>query len=103
MVTLQLGNGTAFTAIQRFLITPGTWYHAVATWDGANMKIYINGTQQGVAVAFTGIVYDAGNVMTTIGGNNSSGNRWNGAIDDARIYNRVLSASEISALYSGGK
>jgi prepilin-type N-terminal cleavage/methylation domain-containing protein len=104
LFTLQLGNGTAFTALQRFTVMPGIWYHVVATWDGANIKIYVNGTQQGAAMAFTGFAYDAGNVITTIGGNNTnSSNRWNGSSDDVRIYNRALSAAEIQAMYNAGK
>jgi hypothetical protein len=28
---------------------------------------------------------------------------WNGLIDDVRIYNRALSATQIAAMYAGGK
>jgi len=38
-----------------------------------------------------------------IGRNTFSVSYWNGMIDDARLYNRALSAGEVKQLYLAGK
>jgi hydrogenase maturation factor HypE len=70
-----------------------TWTHLAATYDGANMRIYVNGVQVGSRA-------QTGNMLTSnrtlrIGGNSIWGEYFNGLIDDVRVYNRALSATEI--------
>jgi len=73
-----------------------TWYHVALVWDsGANNVIgYLNGTQvfnesnTTWTTSFTNVVIGAGFL----------GRFWNGKMDDVHIYNRALSASEISTL-----
>lgn len=36
-------NNTSKLAVASVNITSNTWYHMVGTWDGTNMKIYLNG------------------------------------------------------------
>jgi hypothetical protein len=80
-------------------IQANTWYHVVMALDGSyNMRMYINGVQQGTTP-------NSGSITGTplvfrIGGSLDSGNTFPGAIDDVRIYNRVLSADEIKELYN---
>jgi len=78
-------------------ISSDTWYHLVATIDtNANLICYLNGsTVQSLSLAD----YFSSFEKIHIGG--YSGNYlWKGYIDDVRIYNKVLSATEISALYA---
>jgi len=75
------------------------WHHAVGTFDGLNIKIYVDGTLSGTTPAVTSIVYLAGAIAIGRDGDNSA-NYWNGAIDDVRIYNYVMSAQEITQLYN---
>jgi len=84
----------------------GNWHHIVATYSGITGigKIYIDGN---VAVTSTGNQYKMQHSDTTlfIGGfTGSMGEEegFKGSIDDVRIYDRVLSVSEISALYNEG-
>jgi hypothetical protein len=58
--------------------------------------MYINGVQIGSLNATGNIV--SSTAPLTIGGNRVWGEFFNGAIDDVRIYNRALSASEIQSL-----
>lgn len=85
----------------------GSWCHVVVLWNGSGSSastdviMYINGSQAGHAFGQNSSgnkVPDASNNIY-IGGSNSA---LNGAIDDVRIYNRVLGATEISALYAAG-
>lgn len=78
-------------------VTANSWYHIAYTFDGTNLKIYING-----------IVSDESAQSWGVGGVNLIGSRdattgaINGTMDEVRIYNRALEQSEITALYNSG-
>ena len=73
------------------------WTHLAFTYDGVTLRIFKDGSQS-AQFAVTGDVV-ASSLATVIGNVNDSDNRhWNGLIDDVRIYNRALSASEIADL-----
>jgi hypothetical protein len=76
-------------------LTLNAWTHIATTYDGANMRFYINGVLVATR-AQTGNIA-VGNQALRIGGNNVSGEFFNGLIDEVRIYNRALSAAEITA------
>ena len=82
-----------------------TWVHVVGVYDKALgvIKIYVNGIP-GTSDTYSSNINITANSRNIIGsiGNNPSQYYWNGLIDDVRIYNRALSADEISALYSAG-
>jgi Concanavalin A-like lectin/glucanases superfamily len=88
------------------ILTANTWYHVVVNARGANdMDFYINGTKN------NNCIYD-GSANTMVFG--TQGNQQNGALgfylygnsvfegamDDYRIYKKVLSPSEILTLYN---
>ncbi|MBI5405797.1 LamG domain-containing protein [Candidatus Kaiserbacteria bacterium] len=86
-------------------ITLNKWQHVALTWDGATtastVKIYINGIETTYASAVDGVSLDSDAAEAVKIGNDKSGVRtFNGFIDDARVYNRVLSAQEITQLYN---
>jgi hypothetical protein len=69
------------------------WSHLATTYDGTTLRLYVNGTQVG-SLATTGpIATSTGDLW--IGGNNVWSEWFSGAIDEVRVYNRALSASEI--------
>ena len=89
-------------------LTYGTWYHVAATYDSsstANLPVmYINGVSQTITTFSAPAGAQFSNVGTAYIGNRGAGDRYfNGLIDDLRIYNRILSAAEINALYIGGQ
>jgi Concanavalin A-like lectin/glucanases superfamily/Bacterial Ig-like domain/Bacterial Ig domain len=71
----------------------GQWQHLAATYDGTTARFYIDGTQ----VASRSVSYSIGNSDTwRIGAYGSPvGGFFDGSIDDVRIYNRALSATEV--------
>jgi large repetitive protein len=75
----------------------GTWMHVAATFDGANMRLYINGTEESILSA-PGLVIETNTLPLGIGAQSDGTRRFQGAVDDARVYNRALSAAEILAL-----
>jgi hypothetical protein len=86
---------------------PGHFYHVAATYDGTTAKLYVNGVLEGQCVPTTPLTYDSS--PWTIGSGNANfrsigyARTWNGVIDEAQIYNRALSASEIQAIYNAGQ
>ena len=71
------------------------WTHIATTYDGANQRLYINGALVATK-AQTGSIA-VGNQPLRIGGNSVSGEFFRGVIDEVRIYNRALTAAEITA------
>lgn len=79
------------------------WSHIALTYDGTTQRLYVNGQPSGVSTSLTGNI-DTRTSGIVIGRDTSSGGRmyFDGAIDDARLYNRALSASEVAGLYAAG-
>jgi hypothetical protein len=88
-------GGTTRTAKGGTSLTPGVWTHLTATYDGSNLRLYVNGVQA-ASTAATGNIQTSNGVLT-IGGNSLFGEWYNGKIDEVRIYNRALSATEIQS------
>ena len=79
-------------------INTGNWIHVAATRNASTgqMKIYVNGVLDGTGV--TGTAPLTANPRINIGGNTLDGRYFQGAIDDVRIYSRVLTDVEVAAL-----
>jgi PKD repeat protein len=71
-----------------------TWSHLAGTYNGVTMALYVNGVQV-ASQSQTGTLATSTDAVT-IGGD-TAGNDWSGLIDEVRVYNRALSASEIQA------
>jgi hypothetical protein len=78
-----------------------TWYHVVATISSGNVKkLYVDGTFVGSGTE--GIVVQASSDPIHIGNDYSDGTSryMNGSIDEIRIYNKELTATEVLNLYN---
>jgi hypothetical protein len=95
-------SGTTTLVADSGVLRSGVWQHAAATYDGAAMKLYLDGMLVG-QTAKTGMVATDSDVQTWIGGNptDPQARDWQGAIDDLRIYTRGLAPSEIASLVHG--
>jgi hypothetical protein len=74
-------------------LTTNTWTHLAGTYDGATMRMYVNGVQVS-SRAQTGQIAISTSPLQ-IGGDTIYGQYFPGRIDEVRIYNRALSATEI--------
>jgi hypothetical protein len=72
-----------------------TWTHLATTYDGALLQVYVDGFAV-VRRPVTGTLISTRGVLS-IGGNPVWDEFFRGRIDDVRVYNRALSASEIKA------
>jgi prepilin-type N-terminal cleavage/methylation domain-containing protein len=89
--------GNTLTVIQK-----NTWYFLTATYDGTLQKLvcYVNGAPESANAGLTISPQRSNNVPLRIGcSGNDCSQKFNGIIDDARIYSRALSATEIKNLY----
>jgi len=72
-----------------------TWSHLASTYDGAVLRLYVNGVQRAQRSA-AGVIATSTGVLR-IGGNSLWGEFFRGKLDDIRIYDRALGASEVAA------
>ncbi len=91
-----LAISTPTTSSASGVITSNVWTHFVGTYDGTNIKVYINGVLKETK-------YHPGNIsdpdrLLFLGTFNNS--YWAGSIDDLFIYNKVLTPTEVSQLYN---
>jgi len=77
-----------------------TWYHVVYTWSGTELKFYVNGSLDSTFTAVNCNFQSSGNGHK-IGEYHHNGNyEWEGEIDQVRIFNKAISASEVTTLYN---
>jgi Concanavalin A-like lectin/glucanases superfamily/The GLUG motif len=80
------------------VVSDNHWHLGCFVKDGTSGTYYIDGVQNGTSTAGTDVTY--GNNDWTVGKDYRDGGMlFNGTLDDFRIYNRALSADEVSGLY----
>jgi hypothetical protein len=97
-----LGDQDHSTIAGTTTLSDNAWYYAALTWDDSNVKLYLNGgvdyegTRSGSAVTSN---FGIGCLMDDSG---FPGYNYLGAMDEAAVWARALSPSEIQALYNDG-
>ena len=81
-------------------IVVGTTYHVVATYDGANMNLYINGLLD-ATVAATGALNTASEDFWV--GKYQAGELFPGVIDEVSYYHTALSATRVAAHFNASQ
>jgi len=90
------------------VVTDGAWHHGAATFDGENLKLYVDGQLQKQVISWRGEITANTNDLT-IGMNRSSpapqeqDRSFDGAIDEAMIFNHALSDAEVKAVIASAK
>jgi hypothetical protein len=79
-------NGTATLPLNK-------WTHLATTYDGATLRLFVNGAQV-AAKAVTGAAVTSTGALR-FGGNSVWGEWFAGTLDEIRIYKRALTATEI--------
>ena len=70
-----------------------TWTHLAATFDNTTLRLFVNGVQVASRAVAGPLLTSTG--VLRIGGNSLWGEFFAGTIDEVRIYNRALSATEL--------
>jgi hypothetical protein len=79
--------------------TYGEWLFLVGVYDGTRIRMYVNAAEE-ASTPFSGPVLHTTQPLC-IGRYGAVGETVNGIIDDVRVYNRALSATEIQTLFGG--
>ena len=99
-VISPLGGGATATVFSNYPADLNQFAHVVATDDGANASLYVNGQFLGSLPVQPNYV---GDNEPRIGNRSGSLNEFfSGAVDEATIYNRSLTAAEVLGLYNAG-
>mgnify|MGYP003132264885 CR=1 FL=1 len=91
------------------LLAVDTWYHLVVTYAGgnrtsANCGLYIDGTALSSLTGGTASALDLSDMdFCRIGADMTPAQYFKGAVDEVKIYNKALSATEVSKNYKHGK
>ena len=72
-----------------------TWTHLATTYDGATLRLYVNGIEVQTRAISGNIAVSS--FPLRIGGNATWGEYFQGLIDDVRVYRRALSSAEVRA------
>jgi hypothetical protein len=97
-----ISNGATSALSAANAITTGTWYHVAVSRvssGGSTTNIYINGVLSGTANQSSGTPA-AGSTNVFIGSNGVGTRDFDGQISDLMVFNRVLTATEISQIYN---
>ena len=76
-------------------LTLNAWTHLAVTYNGTTLILYVNGAQAATQ-AVTGTIVLSNNAFR-IGGDAPFGEFFQGRIDEVRVYNRALTAGEITS------
>jgi len=100
-VSYKPQSGTVYTTKYVTALTTGTWYLLTGVYDGTNLTLYLNGIQASASIpgGANNPAPGAGQGFFLGRDQTGTGEYLNGTLDDARVYNRALSASEIWDLY----
>jgi chitodextrinase len=89
----MIAGGTYADAYGTAALTANTWSYLTETYDGATLRLYVNGAQVGTT-AHTGNISTSTNPLQ-IAGDSIYGQFFRGAIDEVRVYNLALTAAQI--------
>ena len=87
--------GTQRTTYGTTALPVNAWSHLAVTFDGTTVRLYVNGTQVASQAQTTALTTSTG--ALSIGGSVAYGEYFAGHIDEVRVYNRALTASELQA------
>ncbi len=112
--TFEVNNGYLFFKVRTTNVSPhyatitggttislNTWYHASATWDGANLNLYLNSVVDATPVAATSF-YATSNSSPMIGVREGGGyySAWAGKLGQICYFDYALSETQINYLYN---
>jgi len=80
----------------------GDWHHMAGTYDGQELKFYLDGQLADTAV-YPGTIGTAPHPVTMAENSQATGRFFDGMLDDARIYNHAMDEGEIMGIMLGGE
>ena len=81
--------------------TANNWYHIVATYDGANLKLYVNNSNVVTTANTTPVQSNTGGFRLMRRWD--LGDYWGGRLAIYRVYNRAITASDVTQNFNAEK
>ena len=101
LVLLPGGTGAVNIASSTNAITDQSWHHVVATKNGAETRIYVDGVDRTAAATNSTLTSNATALNI---GRATTGSAYSGAdIDEVAVYPTALSAARVLAHYQAGR
>lgn len=94
---IGVNTGTFTERVVTQTFANATVYHVVGTYDGANLRTYVNGAEVGTGTAKTGNISNVTDPLTV--GTFFTVDPFDGVIDEFALYSAALSAARITAHY----
>jgi hypothetical protein len=91
-----------FTLATATAVPTGTFVHVAGTYDGSNVRLFVNGAEAAAAALTENIATNSGQVARI--GNDNTGTTLGFVrlVDNVAVWNRALSAAEIAGLANPG-
>lgn len=107
-IYLQQGSGLAFEryvdGTEKFVRAPapsaGSFHHVVGTYDGSTLTLYVDGASRGTVEDSRSQA--AKSTPLFIGLKEDGGDVWGGAIDEAAIYDKALTSTQVAQHHLAG-
>lgn len=93
---LRTSTGLVILYTNETFASGNVWYHVAGVFNSTHMRIFVNGKEKNVTAQSGSITGRAADV--SIGRTTGGGQNFKGTIDEVRIYNETLTATQISEL-----
>lgn len=102
VTTVERFSNSAEVAMDvTYTINTGTWYHMVWVYNAGTATLYVNGSSIGSASNGTALTNSTADFRVGMVQKYAS-NYFDGLMDIVEVYDRVLTADEITAIYNSG-
>ncbi len=98
----ELADGSQNLVNGSTALSTGVWYHAAFTYNGATLKLFLNGAQESNTTSHTGDI-DANNMEFCIGKSSYDADYFGGVIDNVWLCHTARSADWIKLCYENQK
>ncbi len=95
--TWGTGMGDTYDLVRGSVVSAGTWYHLVLTWDGTNVRGYKDGVLNFGPTSYTGLT-TVGNIYVSAW--DGTAEWFDGTLDEVRVSEAVRSADWIQTSYN---
>ena len=102
---LTMHNGTTYTTFDtsHAIICDGSWHHCVISFDGTEIKAYIDNVLKSSSWSWADTLsYSGSNLYAQIGSLFSTNTWFSGMIDEMALFSRALTATDVSNLFNSG-
>lgn len=96
-------QGVTVAAVSDTAVQTGKFYHVAGTYDGSDVKLYVDGVLEDEQPATFPLDYDTRPVFIGTSGEFFFDGKLQGLVDEVEFYNRALSADEVLAIHNAGR